>query len=748
MKLRYFSYVGAALAVLGFQGCGEGQLATVENASGEVSVTAKGTASVSGYLDLGACNANNAGHTYYVPSTSQLFTCSNGFWTLNGQVSGSVSAGFSNCNTDTEGSIKYSEDTETYYRCSNGVWQVLTPNTDASVQDPAEEPTVQPDIVDAPSETEVVPPDAPIYDGNTFVDARDGKVYAYVVIGTQIWMAENLNYEVGDGISSWCGAGDCGSYGRLYNWPTAQNVCPGGWHLPNDDEYKTLWAYVDANNGAESVETSLKSIDAWDNPGTDMFGFAALPSGYYWSGLSDVGSDAAFWSSSEDNYNQGYDWRLYHGSNYDNLGMPKEVGFAVRCLYDGTVEELNPPAVTEPDVKNPEVSVPKDTVAEIVDGDLTASGMIAVGRYVSCEGVAFDAERSYVISLAADVRNCARSGTVLSAEAGTAWKMSYKANGEVGCQATVTISGTVFVDVKKNAEIKSCKVLEHVEESSSSSEKVVVPESSSKDAVIESSSSEEIIEPMSSAENVMVPTSSAVEMDECEIYDCVTTQFLNQEMLAAGEYGKMIDTRDNKLYRTIKIGSQTWVAQNLDYVTVGGNADDKVTSWCLNNDPSICKTDGRLYWWSAAMDIDSKFNNATASDVNIRGLCPEGWHVPTNSEWRTLYDYVNSVNGTSSVGAALNSSYAWKNTTSASENKFGFSAIPAGIHSFEWSSAGEFSDASDKGRASFWSSTQVSSVRAYRWFRDDSRNPYQGYDFYNAISDPKVVAMSVRCIQD
>lgn len=85
---------------------------------------------------------------------------------------------------------------------------------------------------------------------------------------------------------------------------------------------------------------------------------------------------------------------------------------------------------------------------------------------------------------------------------------------------------------------------------------------------------------------------------------------------------------------------------------------------------------------------------------------------------------------------------------SVSEDKFGFSAIPAGTHSFEFNSNGSFSNPEDKGRASFWSSTQVGYNRSYRWFKDDGNNAYQGYDFYNAISDPKIVAMSVRCIQD
>jgi len=126
-----------------------------------------------------------------------------------------------------------------------------------------------------------------------FTDSRDGQKYRSVKIGGKTWMAQNLNYPMGQ---SWCYDGDnsnCGKYGRLYDWNTAKKVCPAGWHLPSDKEWAGL--FVAAGGG----DKALKSTVGWKNNGngSDGYGFSALPGGNrFKSTFSDEGSTGYWWT--------------------------------------------------------------------------------------------------------------------------------------------------------------------------------------------------------------------------------------------------------------------------------------------------------------------------------------------------------------------------------------------------------------------------------------------------------------------
>jgi uncharacterized protein (TIGR02145 family) len=110
------------------------------------------------------------------------------------------------------------------------------------------------------------------YDPEKYVcDDRDGKIYKYVKIDDQIWMAENLNYASD---SSICSNVEC-RYGRLYSLSMAANACLVGWHLSSDEEWAKLAIFVGSDEGMK-----LRSIDGWSNKGTDDYGFSVLPGGY------------------------------------------------------------------------------------------------------------------------------------------------------------------------------------------------------------------------------------------------------------------------------------------------------------------------------------------------------------------------------------------------------------------------------------------------------------------------------------
>jgi uncharacterized protein (TIGR02145 family) len=142
------------------------------------------------------------------------------------------------------------------------------------------------------------------FSSNTFTDSRDNKTYKWVTIGTQTWMAENLNY---DAKGSECydeNRDNCAKYGRLYSWETAKTACPSGWHLPTKKEWDALLNYVESDKKCTNCASKyLKAKSGWEEGGNglDAYGFAALPgggSGNYDSEILYAGSSGSWWSSS------------------------------------------------------------------------------------------------------------------------------------------------------------------------------------------------------------------------------------------------------------------------------------------------------------------------------------------------------------------------------------------------------------------------------------------------------------------
>jgi uncharacterized protein (TIGR02145 family)/uncharacterized repeat protein (TIGR02543 family) len=173
--------------------------------------------------------------------------------------------------------------------------------------------------------------------GNTFTDSRDGKTYKKVVIGTQTWMAENLNYDVPSNTTDVCynnKADSCEKYGRLYNWLTAMTACPAGWHLPLDAEWATLENYV-----GSPVGTKLKSTSGWYNNGngTDQYDFSALPGGYGYSdgGFLNAGGLGLWWSATENDALYACGQHIHYNGD-EGRGDRKEKTnlFSVRCVQD------------------------------------------------------------------------------------------------------------------------------------------------------------------------------------------------------------------------------------------------------------------------------------------------------------------------------------------------------------------------------------------------------------------------------
>ncbi len=189
----------------------------------------------------------------------------------------------------------------------------------------------------------------------TFADPRDGKIYKTVKIGTQTWMAENLAFKAVNGCLAYdTKEGNVTTYGYLYNWETAKNACPSGWHLPSDDEWLALASYFgdkelaisraksNAGYSSYNITNKLKSPILWepsDTASTNETSFTALPGGHHSvkNGFENIGYYGEWWSSTAYSGSWGIDasWSIsmFHSeSRVLRVTNSKDMGLSVRCI--------------------------------------------------------------------------------------------------------------------------------------------------------------------------------------------------------------------------------------------------------------------------------------------------------------------------------------------------------------------------------------------------------------------------------
>ena len=101
------------------------------------------------------------------------------------------------------------------------------------------------------------------------------------------------------------------------------------------------------------------------------------------------------------------------------------------------------------------------------------------------------------------------------------------------------------------------------------------------------------------------------------------------------EDGVFVDQRDGERYRVIKVGSDVWLAENLRYKDSTESPNLEGNMWCPDDDPAKCAKFGPLYSWTAARNVSSDYSQRTLGRniSQLRGICPEGFRLPTNSDW-------------------------------------------------------------------------------------------------------------------
>jgi len=239
----------------------------------------------------------------------------------------------------------------------------------------------------------------------------------------------------------------------------------------------------------------------------------------------------------------------------------------------------------------------------------------------------------------------------------------------------------------------------------------------------------------------------------------------------------IVDSRDSQVYPTVKIGGQCWLAKNLNYgtlVTTANQTDDNtIEKYCYNNyetNPSPatvtctngqvcggCDTNGGLYQWHEALQLPSSCTTAAPDCTALpsdpccnfatprQGVCPSGWHVPTDAEQNVLDQYLTNAGQTCDAGR---SDYGCNNaadklkevgathwTTATSTNTSGFTALGAGYRS----TSPAFTNQGTS--AIFWSSSASGASAWRRWLAAGRSSVYR-------FATARASGFSVRCIRD
>jgi len=205
------------------------------------------------------------------------------------------------------------------------------------------------------------------------------------------------------------------------------------------------------------------------------------------------------------------------------------------------------------------------------------------------------------------------------------------------------------------------------------------------------------------------------------------------------------DIRDGKSYNTVKIFNQCWMAENLN---IGLRADGMqgenpaipasitIMKYCYSDNEAYCDTFGGLYQWAEAMQY--------STTPGVQGICPAGWHIPTDEEWTTLTD---TLGGLGEAGGEMKSTGTlqagtgfWSTPNEGATNISGFTGFPGGYYKNTTSSFINLHL-----QAYHWTSTQHISSSTQAWSRHLKYDTDDAFRIWDML---KTYGLSVRCLKD
>ncbi len=563
--------------------------------------------------------------------------------------------------------------------------------------------------VDTAYGEEVVFETLPINPLDTIIDNRDGKSYEIVKIGYQWWLSDNLDYFTPGG--SWYYDGDSASnsstFGKLYNWETALNACPSGWHLPSDDEWKILESEVEMNSSVLE-NTDWRGTNQGDQlkkngtSGLDILlgGFKDTNDQFLY-----LNSSGTYWTSTS--YSTDNAWYRGFGTEptIHRFNFDKDMAFSVRCVRDNT------PIIEAHILKDSTTRNSAVIQSEIIydGGDVVSSSGLCwsimpnpdllANRINSGSGLGiFNTKITglvpnntyYVRAFAINKFDTAYSDNISFISIG---KPVISTSPIVNITTTSAASGGNITD-DGGASILSRGVCWNI-----------LPNPTIKNSKTSNGASIGIY--TSSLSGLSPNTEYYIRAYARTAYDTVYGMERSFITSPTSQEDSIKDTRDGKMYNIVKIGDQWWFAENLNFASAN--------SWCYENNPAYCDTFGKLYTWNAALNS-----------------CPFGWHLPRDNEFKTLERYL----GMDSIAAEQ---IEWRGTDEGTRLKIGSPIgfnIEFGGFRLENSTFNYVNSS-----ATLWTSDETSATEA--WYRGFGTTDQKIHRYYYV----KDMGFSVRCIK-
>jgi uncharacterized protein (TIGR02145 family) len=615
---------------------------------------------------------------------------------------------------------------------------------------------------------------------------RDNRNYSVVKVGDQFWMAENLAYlprvspanpdfgaTTGFYVYGYNGttvqyakaASNYTVYGVLYDWATAKNSCPAGWHLPTKSEWGILLSQLGPPEiaGKNLKETGSVHWTGTNGNATNLSGFSALPGGERYPFVSgymgltvypdfrNLGNNAAFWSCSEmplfyhpeslsawylslSGGIDGYGWNSEHAYGMTHYWYPSQTtktsGYSVRCLLG---EPPTSPKVTTMDI------------IQITDSSAQSGGIIVSdgGQKVLNKGICWSVSPEPTIkdSLTKDVSGKdSFVSSITGLKANTTYYVRAWAENEIG----IGYGNEISFLTKPGLPVLTSSMVIQITDFSAIGGGNVLNDGGSEithRGVCWSTSRDPSLNDPYTTDG----TGKGSYISRIPDLQSNTTYFARAYAtnVAGTIYGENIQFRtaqgsfpwQGRVYGYVTIGTQTWMNENLAYLPAvspleeESPVDPKYYVYDYNgNQVSEAQNTMNYMTYGVLYNRIAALNGAPPSEnipSGVRGICPDGWHVPSRGEFEILITYVGEE------AAALKSRYGWTEWGNG-DNSSGFNALPGGYRHY-WG----FSFINST--ASFWTTTN-----------DNNNTPLtlQIFSYTSFWDDENPAAMSVRCIKN